>query len=147
MKRALSIILLFLFLFGTATAEEEKNVIQGNVAGWKFELHDVSLSKDNKNNDVIVLHILVENISAKWNIFTYDVSVELFQKEIRLDDAFYVKDVDPKNLKKEVRRGGKIELELPFVLLDTVSDVDVEFSDSNDFMREKEPIKCTIGFR
>lgn len=143
MKKLIAIVLLLVFAFSIAIAEEEETY-KASLAGWNFELQNWFWSSDNKSNKVIVLQFYAENVSAKWNIFEYDVEFKLFQDGIRLEEAFYVKDVDPKKLSKETRKGAKIDVAIPYVVENIYSDIEIEIYDGSIYFFEQDPIKWTI---
>ena len=136
---AVLMVALFAF-FAIASSSEDKETkqedakaeVQGtesNVGEYSVDIKSARLSENYDGKPVVVITYGFTNNSddsASFGIAFEDVA---YQNGVGLERAYILKDGDPYddgNQNKEIKTGATLDVEVPYVLNDTETDVEVE---------------------
>lgn len=136
---AVLMVALFAF-FAVASSSEDKETkqedakaeVQGtesNVGEYSVDIKSARLSENYDGKPVVVITYGFTNNSddsASFGIAFEDVA---YQNGVGLERAYILKDGDPYddgNQNKEIKTGATLDVEVPYVLNDTETDVEVE---------------------
>ncbi len=145
MKKKLSMILAILMVavfafFAVASSskgeetkqEDAKAEAQGtesNVGEYSVDIKSARLSENYEGKAVVVITYGFTNNSDEAASFGIAFEDKVYQNGVGLEKAYILKDGDPyddSNQNKDIKPGASLELEIPYILNDTETDVEVE---------------------
>lgn len=120
-------------------AKSEKASDNGALGDYTVAIKDFRLVKDMDNKDAILIKYDFTNNGEEAEDFYFAVSNTIYQDGVELTPAllYDVKDYDPEQAMKKVKKGATITLEIGYVLSNLTSDVEVEVTELMNITDEK----------
>jgi len=110
--------------------DDSDNTRLGN---YSIVIDSCRLAKDYEGNDVVIVKYIFGNVSGDDAVsFVATLNYEVYQNGVGLNEAYFVEDdanYSSDNQLKEIKKGATIEVEVAYVLEDTVSPIEVEVSE------------------
>ena len=107
-------------------------------------IKDYVLSKDTDGKDIIIINFDFSNSDSEGKSFSISASTQVFQDGVELSHAYFVENYSSENSLKQVRDGATIAVQDAFELNNLTSPVEVEVSDTFDFLGKSEILKKTF---
>ena len=111
-----------------------------NVGDYSVEIKSARLTKDWEGKNTVVITYGFTNNGDNAISFSTAISDNAYQNGVGLEQAFILKDGDPyddSNQYKEIKKGATLDVEIPYVLNDSESDVEVEVEEWISFSDDK----------
>lgn len=116
---------------GSAVASDDTKI-----GDYKVEIKEVRLAKDYEGKATAIVKYSFTNNSDEAAAFDWTFDHQVYQNGVGLERAYVLADsanYDESNSMKEIKKGVTLDLEVAYVLNDTVTDIDVEVSELISF--------------